>query len=65
MIVGLAGSTTGGHTGAWSAKSNGGIATRLDRAWEALDLSTIHYFTASEAPIGIEHFLNEKGLVCV
>ncbi|MDQ0135724.1 hypothetical protein J2T08_003645 [Neorhizobium galegae] len=41
----------------------GRIATRFDRAWEALDLSIIHYFTASEAPIGIEDFLKENGIV--
>ncbi|KQV27883.1 hypothetical protein ASC97_05840 [Rhizobium sp. Root1203] len=39
------------------------LAAIYDRAWEALHLSIIHYFTASERPIGIEDFLKENGLV--
>tara|TARA_R110002012_G_C11673164_1_gene613294 strand:+ start:7334 stop:7771 length:438 start_codon:yes stop_codon:yes gene_type:complete len=33
------------------------------RSWHALDLAIIHYFTASERPVGIEEFLKEHGLV--
>ena len=34
-----------------------------ERAWKALMLAIVHYFTASERPVGIEEFLKEHGLV--
>jgi len=38
------------------------IVNRLDAAWDRLEAEIVHYFTASEQPVGIEDFLKENGL---
>lgn len=39
------------------------IVDQVDGAWDRLNTDIVHYFTASEKPIGIEDFLKENGLV--
>lgn len=38
------------------------VVDRLNAAWDRLDADLIRYFTASEAPAGIEDFLKENGI---
>lgn len=39
------------------------ISNHFNSAWHRLTSSVIHYFTASEQPVGLEDFLKENGIV--